>query len=88
MISIIFAVVALTWGLLAAFFVWRYMLRRRPQSIVVALACLGWPVMVARELRWYPRALTTPLLALAVAGGILGVLIIAKWESQRPQPFR
>jgi presenilin-like A22 family membrane protease len=88
MISLIFAVVAVCWGALSAYFVWRFVLRRKPQSAVIALACLGWPVMVARELRWYPRALTTPLLGLAVIGGLVGVAIVWQWESQRPQPFR
>lgn len=88
MISLTFAIVATSWGALSLYFVWRYLLRQKPQSAVIALACLGWPVMVARELRWYPRALTTPLIALAVAGGILGVVIVWHWESQRETPFR
>jgi hypothetical protein len=87
-IPLLFGVVAFCWMGLCAYFVWRYVLRRKPQSLVIALACCGWPVMVARELRWYPRALTVPFIALAVVGGLVGVLIVWHWETQRERPFR
>ena len=88
MITIIFAIVAICWCGLAQYFVWRFLLRKKPQSLVIALACCGWPIMVARELRWYPRFLTTPFIALALVGGILGVLIVWHWEMQQQRPFR
>lgn len=82
MISVLFACIALEWGLLAAYFAYRFATRRKPQSVIIALACLGWPVAVARELGWLRRLYTTPLIAFAFVAGLVGVLIVWHWESQ------
>lgn len=87
MIALTFAFIALLWGSLSLYFAWRWFLRRRPQSIVIALAMLSPVVHVARELHWLPRLPTSIFLASAVSIGVLGVVVVLHHEVPRPRPF-
>lgn len=88
MIAFVFSLIALSWGALAFYFAWRWFLRRRPVSVVIAAACLSPVVHVARELKWLPRLPTSLFLATALSIGLLGVLVVWHHESQQPRPFR
>ena len=88
MIALVFGLIALCWGAMCLYFLWRLWLRRKPQSLVIALACLSPVVHVARELEWLPRAPTTFFLATSLAIGLLGVVIVLHYESQSATPFR
>jgi hypothetical protein len=80
--------VALFWVALAAYYAWRYRLRRKNQSLAIAAGMLGWPVMVARELHWLARVPTAVLVGAALTIGAWGVYVVFRWESQRAHPFR
>lgn len=88
MITLTFGFIALAWGLLSAYYAWRFVLRRKPQSIHIALSMLAWPWLVGRELNWIPRAPTTVFLAAAVSVGVLGLVVVYRYESPRRRPFR
>lgn len=88
MTTVVFAILAASWGLLSFYFCWRFILKQKPQSIVIALACLSPVVHVARELHLLSRMPTTFFLAAGCSIGVLGVLIVAHYESQQARPWR
>lgn len=62
-------------GLSAAFF-YGYKLRRDAPALYMGVVSL-WPIVhAAREMRWLPRAPTTAFLALGLAVGILGWVLL------------
>lgn len=88
MTHLIFFATLFFWLGLAAYFAWRFWLRRKPQSAVIASACTGWPVALARELYGLPRWATTPLICAAFVLGLLGFIIVFHYETHRwgPRP--
>lgn len=80
----IFIITALCWGYLAAFFAMRFARRRRAESLVIAAACLGWPLLMARELHYLARFPTTVFISAGLVFGLLGVLVVFHFGSQRP----
>lgn len=88
MTVLIFSAVAISWGLVCAYFVWGFILRRMPQSLCIALACVYPVLLVMRELKWLPRFPTTVWIAAALSGGFLFILVILNFETQRERPFR
>lgn len=90
MTSLILLAIAVLFGSMSLYFAWRFILSdgKRLPSLVCALLPIGWVLVAARELKLFPRWSTTPLLALALCVGIVGVLIIVNFESQQPKPFR
>lgn len=88
MIAFTFAVIAICWGSLSLYFLWRLVLRRMMQSLIIAFACAAPVVLVARELKWMPRPPTSVFLAAVLVLGVLGVFIILRAEAAQPKPFR
>ena len=89
MTTFTFAAIVLCYGLAAAYFLWRFNLKRRLTSLALALVCLGWPVAAARELKLLPRDFgATPLYGIAFLVGVLLVVAILRNEAQQPRPFR
>ncbi len=88
MIAFTFTLIALLFGAVSLYHLWRFVLRGFAPSVVSAFMPVGWVLVVARELKWMPRDFTTPLLALAFVVGLVAVLIILNHEAQQPRPFR
>lgn len=82
-----FTASASLWASLSLYWTWRYVLRKKRQSIVIALAMLSPVVHVARELKWLPRWPTSLFLMAALTIGIFGVVVVLHHELRRSRPF-
>lgn len=81
---LLFGFIAVCWAWLSIHSAMRFVRRRRPESLVIAVGFIGWPVLAMRELHRLDRLPTTALLAAAAACGLLGVLITYHYGGQRP----
>lgn len=83
-----FFTMAACYTFMAVYFVWRFILYKKPPSLVCAIMPLGWLVAIARELRWFPVNFTVVLMSAGMTLGVMGVSIILYHESQQQKPFR
>lgn len=81
--------VMVEWLLLATYFCWRYLLRRRSQSLIIAFGCLGWVLIASNQPSrvQHPTATAWALAAAAVVG-LVGLLVVLHHEAQQSRPFR
>lgn len=88
MTYIFFAILGFCNFFQVAYFFWRFLLYRKPPSLICAIMPLGWIVATARELRWLPQSFTAVILASGMVVGVFGMVVILNHETQQKRPFR
>lgn len=83
----LFWLIAISWSVVSAYHLSRFVLRRRFVSLVVAVYPLGWVAFAAREMKLLRVASTIPFAALALLGLFVVGALMAH-EMGRPRPFR
>ena len=86
--TFLFIYIAICFGLVSLYFLWQFILYRDIRTLLWTVLPMGWVLVVARELKWWPRDWTTPLIAIALIVATFCVWAIYHHESQQPKPFR
>ena len=88
MLHAFFWIIVSLWTFQCLYFLRRYVMHRRLPSLVIAIACTGFPVALARELRILPRDITTLLISCGFTAGLFVAVAVLAYEMQQPRPFR
>lgn len=85
--TLVFILIAVTWGFQALYYLRRFLKRGWVQSVVFSFAALAFPAWSGAQLGYLGRLPLSLFLAVALSIGVLGVWSIIHAETQRLRPF-
>jgi hypothetical protein len=82
MAKTLFGVAVVLHLIACSYYVYRFLHKRRPISLVLSALCVGWALAFARELRWVPLVKSGVIWAAGIAVAVLHLVAIYAVESQ------
>lgn len=82
------ALLSLFLAMISAYYVARFAVRRRGESLCIAVSLAAWPALIARELKWLHLPSVAVLLGIGFCLAGLWLMIILRREANRPRPFQ